>query len=161
MKRVNYFIVAVAALFLSGGLSEAANMTASTPDSIIFKLYEKHRPQAGKGIPFDNKKVLSQFFTEDLTALFLRNAECQKLTRSVCNLNMDPVYNAQDYGNSPLNLKVKKVASEPQLRYEVTFTNIGRTTLIIELSNTKAGWRISDILYSSKDSLRALLSQPE
>jgi hypothetical protein len=161
MNKTIYFIAVSTLLLFSGGFSGAANKTTANPESIIFKLYEEHRPQNGKGISFNDRKTLSQYFTEDLTTLFLRNAECEKRTHSVCNLNMDPIFNAQDYGNGPLNLEVKKISSKPQLRYEAKFTNIERTSLVIELRKTDVGWRISDIIYSPKSSLRALLSQPQ
>jgi len=141
---------------------ESGNKTTDKPESLILKLYEVHQPQKGKEIAFDDDKTLGRYFTQELTALFLRNEECVKRTHEVCNLDMDPIFDAQDYDDSPLNLEVKEISSKQSiLRFSVTLTNLGRRTLIYEMSKTKSGWRISDIVYPSKNRLTELLSQPE
>lgn len=149
-------------LFLSAAHSQATDTTSNQPENIIFQIYEEHQPMNGKNISFADKKTLRRYFTEELTALFLRDDECIIRTHEVCNLDFDPIYDAQDYeDNSPIKLDVKKISTKPHLCYQVMFTNIDRITLIYELQVTKSGWRISDIIYSSNNSLKALLSQPQ
>ena len=155
------FVLVLFMLFFGIVYSDAGIKSTDKPEDLIFKLYKEHQPQNGKAISFDDEKTLSGYFTQELTTLFLRNEECIKRTHEVCNLDMDPIYDAQDYDNSPLNLEVKKISSKnAPLRFQVTFTNLGRRTLVYELKETKSGWRISDIIYPSGHSLREMLSQP-
>lgn len=156
------FILVLFMLFSGFVYSEANNKSSNNPENIIFKLYKEHLPQNGKELSFDDEKTLNRYFVHDLTALFLRNAECVNRTHEVCNLNMDPVYDAQDYDSSPLNLKVKKINSQnSSLRFRVTFTNLGRRTVVYELKKATSVWRINDIIYPSGHSLREMLSQPQ
>lgn len=161
MKNKIYFLMLII-FSLSFAGCESGNKTTDKPESLIFRLYEEHQPQKGKEIAFDDDKTLNRYFTPELAALFLRNEECVKRTREVCNLDMDPIFDAQDYDDSSLNLEVKEIGSkESILRFSVAFTNLGRRTLVYEMSKTKSGWRIGDIVYPSKHRLTELLSQPE
>ena len=60
---------------------------------------------------------------KELTALFIKDAECGKLEQGVCNLDFDPVYDAQDFEKTT-NLQIAAVVGQPDL-FNVTFTNIG------------------------------------
>jgi len=148
---------------LNSGNLEAATKNSDSAESLIRDLYEKHQPQKGQEIAFDDAKTLRLYFTDDLIALFMRNEECIMRTRGVCNLNMDPLLAAQDYDDSPRKLDVKKIKSNKSLlQFNVTFTNMKqRNTLIYELIKTKSGWRISDIIYPSNNRLSKLLSVSE
>jgi hypothetical protein len=160
--KIKICILVLFMFFLGFDYSGAGNKNSDKPENIIFNLYKEHQPQNGKGISFGDEKTLNRYFTRDLTALLLRNEECVKRTREVCNLNMDPIFDAQDYDKSQLNLEIKEISSKhSSLRYKVTFTNLGRRTVVYELNKTKSGWRISDIIYASRHSLREMLAQPQ
>ncbi|PYJ53144.1 MAG: hypothetical protein DME82_14735, partial [Verrucomicrobia bacterium] len=98
----------------------------------------------------------SKYFDKELTALFLKDAECQKREQGVCNLDFDPIYDAQDFEKTT-NLQITAVAGQPDL-FKVTFTNLGTRTLVYKLTNTPSGWRISDIKYAEGPSLKETLS---
>ena len=138
--------------------SQAMDKVGELPERIIYKLFKVHRPQINKPISFDDKDTLLQFFTPTLTSLLLRDIECRKRTHEICNLDFDPIFGAQDFENSPLNLMVKRIGTNGH-RYKVTFTNITRRTLIYELKRTNNGWRIRDIIYPDGKSLRTILSR--
>ena len=160
MRRKIGVIIFITLLFCAV-YSQSENMTPEGPESLIFKLYNEHNPQNGNGISFNDAKILNRYFTEDLSILFLRIKDYEKRTQEI-GLDFDPIYNAQDYedNNSYLNLEVKKISSSPKLRLQVTFTNLGRQTQIYEMKETKNGWRIDDIVYTSThSSLRQILQE--
>jgi hypothetical protein len=115
-------------------------------------LYSPHAPAWVAVVMF----VLSKYFDNELTALFLKDAECQKREQGVCNLDFDPIYDAQDFEKTT-NLQIAAVKGQPDL-FKVTFTNLGTRTLVHKLTNTPSGWRISDIKYSEGPSLKETLS---
>ena len=129
-----------------------------SPEEFIRSLYQFHQP--GKDTPdwFGDQQTLSNYFDNELTNLFLKNAECEKREQGVCNLDFDPVYEAQDFDEKTTNLEIAAVADQPD-SFKVTFTNLGTRTLVYKLTNTSSGWRISDIKYAEGPSLKELLSQ--
>jgi hypothetical protein len=156
-------MVFLLAIFNIGSLDAADKITA-TPEDLIRKLYDEHQPQNNKEISFEDTNALSHYFTAEIVTLFLRDKECRERTNQYyCNLSSDPLLYAQDYDNSPRDLEIKKYETKRMLSsYSVTFTNMRhRTTLIYEVRKTKDGWRISDIIYPTKDRLSNILSQPQ
>jgi hypothetical protein len=150
------------ALFISLVVTSAACFGADTkkssPEEFIRSLYRFHQP--GKETPdwFGNERTLSKYFDTELTALFMKDAECQKREQGVCNLDFDPIYDAQDFDKKTTNLQIAAVAGQPDL-FNVTFTNLGTRTLVYRLTNTPSGWRISDIKYPEGPSLKEILSR--
>jgi len=148
------------ALFISLVLSSAACFGADTkkssPEDFLRSLYRFHQPWTEQRHWFDNKQTLSKYFDKELTALFLKDDECKKREQGICNLDFDPIYDAQDFEKTT-NLQIAAVAGHADL-FKVTFTNLGTRTLVYKLTNTPSGWRISDIKYAEGPSLRETLS---
>lgn len=150
------------ALFISLVFASAACFGAdakkSAPEDFIRSLYRFHQP--GKETPdwFDNERTLSRYFDKELTVLFLKNAECEKREQGVCNLDFDPIYDAQDFEKETTNLQIAAVVDQPDW-FNVTFTNLGTRTLVYRLTNSSSGWRISDIKYPEGPSLKEILSR--
>ena len=129
------------------------------PEQLVQRLYAEHKPQFEQGMDLANQAKLSEYFTPELTALFIADDECVKRTQELCNLGFDPIFAAQDYDDnreSKLDLAVERVSESP-VRVKATFTNLDRRSLTYELQQTPAGWRISDIAYPESPSLVAIL----
>ncbi len=148
------------ALFISVLFTSAACFGAdankSLPDEFIRSLYRFHQPWRDQPDWFGDKRTLSNYFDKELTALFIKDDECAKREQGVCNLDFDPIYDAQDFEKTT-NLQITAVIGQPDL-FKVTFTNLGTRTLVYKLTNTPSGWRISDIKYSEGPSLKETLS---
>jgi len=150
------------ALFVSLAFTSAACFGADTkkssPEDFIRSVYRFHQP--GKDTPdwFGNKRTLSNYFDKELTALFIKDAECAKREQGVCNLDFDPIYDGQDFEKETTNLQIAALAGHSEL-FNVTFTNLGTRTLVYRLTNTPSGWRISDIKYPEGPSLKEILSR--
>ena len=115
------------ALFISLVFISAACFGADTqkslPEDFIRSLYRFHQPWTEQRHWFADKQTLSKYFDKELTALFIKDAECGKREQGVCNLDFDPVYDAQDFEKTT-NLQIAAVVGQPDL-FNVTFTNIG------------------------------------
>ena len=134
-----------------------ADTKKSSSEDFIRSVYRFHQPWGNQPSWFDNKRTLSKYFDKELTALFIKDDECKKREQGVCNLDFDPIYDAQDFDEKTTNLQIAAVVGEPGL-FNVTFTNLGTRTLVYKLTNTPSGWRISDIKYSEGPSLKETLS---
>jgi hypothetical protein len=129
-----------------------------TPEQFLRNLYlHDHKPMSKSVIDFAKRESLSKYFDAALTNLFIKDAKCQQRTHEICNLDFDPIYDAQDVDDKTTGLKISVVKQEPA-QFAVTFTNIGTRTLTYTLKKTKEGWRISDIRYSKGESLKTILS---
>ncbi|MBW4551066.1 MAG: DUF3828 domain-containing protein [Aphanocapsa sp. GSE-SYN-MK-11-07L] len=134
-----------------------------TPEELIQKIYQVHQPWANQEIDLEQESVLSQYFDEELTRLIIKDNECEKKSRSICNLDFDPFVEAQNYDKKVgySNLKLRRLKSEPDAVIEVAFENIEPRKIVYQARMTEAGWRISDIVYQDGQfSLKSLLSQP-
>jgi len=134
-----------------------ADTKKSSPEDFIRSLYRFHQPWRNQSDWFGDKRTLSKYFDNELTALFIKDAECEKREQGVCNLDFDPIYDAQDFERTT-NLQIAAVADQADL-FKVTLTNLGTRTLVYRLTNTPSGWRISDIKYSDGPSLKEILSR--
>jgi hypothetical protein len=150
------YAVFISLVFISAAcFAETKN---SSPEELIRSLYRFHQPWKEQANWFGDKRTLSKYFDKELTDLFLKDAECEKQQEGVCNLDFDPIYDAQDFDEKPINLQITAVAGQPD-SFKATFTNLGPRTLVYRLTNTPSGWRISDIKYAEGLSLKKLLSQ--
>jgi len=134
-----------------------ADTKKSSPEDFIRSLYHFHEPWKDQPDWFGDKRTLSKYFDKELTTLFIKDDECAKREQGVCNLDFDPIYDAQDFEETT-NLQIAAVEGKPDL-FKVTFTNLGTRTLVYRLTNTPSGWRISDINYPEGPSLKEILSQ--
>ena len=132
--------------------------TTETPEAFIQKIYmSDHKPMSKPEIDFTKRESLTSYFDGALTDLFIIDFESQKKEQGVCNLDFDPIYDAQDFDEETKDLKIVNMSGQPNV-INVTFTNLGTRTLIYNLKKTPKGWRISAIKYPEGPSLKELLS---
>src|SRR6266403_663736 len=67
-----------------------ADIKKSLPEDFLGSVYRFHQPWTEQRGWWDNKQTLSKYFDKELTALFLKDAECQKREQGVCNLTNTP-----------------------------------------------------------------------
>lgn len=104
------------------------------------------------------RNVLSKYFDDELTALLLKDRECVRRTKGICNLEFSPLWASQYPGAT--ELKVTGAADPSSVT--VTFRHPGEKTptrLQYRMRRTPAGWRIQDIIYDEIGSLVKLLKQ--
>ncbi|MEO8777373.1 MAG: hypothetical protein ABI389_01740 [Rhodanobacter sp.] len=116
------------------------------PDLSSFELFEQPR------------NVLAQYFDGHLVELILQDRECAKSTHEVCRLDFMPLWSGQDPGATDLAIRQtgKAAIVSVQFRYP---GNGELVKLTYQLSQTAAGWRISDIRGASFSLLSVLGSK--
>jgi len=150
------FIALTIFLFnLCGVRAETNSPAATSPTKVVTDLYRAHK---GKDDPLQDpasKKLLGAYFEKELLALYLKDqAESHG---EVGKLEFDPLYNAQDFEIKDFSIALvtqKKDSAE----VAASFKNMGKNERIVFLlSNTAQGWRITDIKYSDKETLKGIL----
>lgn len=104
------------------------------------------------------KNVLAKYFDDELTALLLKDSECARRTKGLCNLSFSLLWASQDPGATEL----KVIGAADPSSVTVTFRHPGEKTptrLQYRMRRTPAGWRIQDIVYDEIGSLVKLLRQ--
>jgi hypothetical protein len=152
--KPNAGILAIAILLGVQLPSIAGVPPPDTPEALILSLYAHHRPTKNKGIDTCDRRALAKYCDGTLTDLFLKDCACSKRTGEVCNLDWDPFYDAQDFGEEEPNPRIKRIAGTDS--FEVTITNLGETRLTYEMKKTKAGWRVANIRSAKWDLLKVL-----
>lgn len=141
-------------------LAQAA--TAVDPgEEIIRKLYHDHQPAKGISV-LNTRETLSRYFDKEITDLFIKDQDCSATSGEVCSMDYDPVYNAQEFTESDIKLKIKKqTTTKTEQIYEVSFDNYGPVKLMYHVHKVDDGWRISDIVDSEGHSLKQSLQKPQ
>jgi hypothetical protein len=120
----------------------ADTFAGGTPESLILSLYSEHQPGQKKEIDSCNRDSISKYCDSRLTNLFIKDCDCKKKNREVCNLDWDPFYDSQDFDQVAPDPRIKNVG---QNSFQVTLNNFGEKKLIFEVVKTEVGWRISNI----------------
>jgi len=108
-----------------------------------------------------NRDLMSTWFSADLTRQLLANDKaCQNVDSEACNLDFDPIIDAQDYDDDVAStLHTERMGTGTPVRVKVEFTNLGSSkTMTYTLIQVGDGWKISDVRSSSYGSLSSLLS---
>lgn len=159
-RRTTLFLLSALALALVAASPQTP--PTDTPEALIKSLYAAHQPGRGKSIDWCDRKSISRFCDAELTDLFIKDCECSRKTEGICNLDWDPFYAAQDFGESDPNPRMKRLQRPGRVVLDVTITNLSDIHLIYEMKQTKAGWRVSDITCTKPAwTLKKVLSTPE
>jgi len=150
------FIVVTIFLFnLCGVQAETDSPAATSPTKVVTDLYKAHK---GKADPLQDpasEKLLGAYFEKGLLSLYLKDQAEYK--GDVGQLEFDPLYNAQDFEIKDFSVALitqKKDSAE----VAASFKNMGKNEKIMFLlSNTAQGWRIADIKYSDRHTLKEIL----
>jgi len=149
-------------------LMPSATMSAESPSKeqvaaldVVYRVYKDYAWEAlgldlndsnalfGKDIANENKDVLQNYFTIELSTLLEKDANSKKRANGeLGKLEFDPIFASQDPG--AYNLKVHLLSSG---NVQVLFTYPSDGTKIeleYKVSHEEKGWRISDIIYKSK-----------
>ncbi len=103
------------------------------------------------------KETLSLYFTDELAELILKDRKCVRETHEICNLDFDPIFASQDPGAE--SLQIAPANKGNRIHVQFTYPSNGeKITLVYEVQKTNRGWRIKDIIYKNRPSLRKLLT---
>ena len=143
------------ALWIGIALAPAGVMAAEpSAASFVEAIYAPYKVKDGKGIPLDSDAAVKRYFEPRLAALIIKDRN--KAGGELPTLDMDPFIDAQDWDISAVDIAVRDTGAD-KASATVSFKNLGKpTTVVIDLVKLKDGWRIADINWGRKRTLRAL-----
>jgi hypothetical protein len=132
--------------------------TSADPSAASFveAIYAPYQVKDGKGNPLDSDAAVKRYFEPRLAALIIRDRNKAAKRGDVSTLEMDPFMDAQDWDISAVDVAVRDAGAD-KASVTVSFKNLGKpTTVVLDLVKVKDGWRIADINWGRKQTLRAL-----
>jgi hypothetical protein len=138
-----------------------ASMALADPAAKAFleKIYAAYKGKNSKGIPLDSDAMLQRYFEPSLAALMIKDRKDAAKRGDIPELDGDPFINAQDWEIGPVDIVVRDIAPD-KASATVTFRNLKvQTTAAYDLVRLKDGWRIADITWDGKDTLRGLFAK--
>ncbi|RUL71066.1 DUF3828 domain-containing protein [Dyella choica] len=144
---------AAATLGLAGSLGTwAAEPVPNGAAATVTQVYRDYAWQAVIDEPanagvdlFDQPApVLGRYFDPHLVELIARDHQCRERTHEVCRLDFAPIWDSQDPAASEMKIRTTSVPS----KVSVDFAYPDKSThvhILYVLSQTPAGWRITDI----------------
>ena len=147
-------VILIGIILLAGGAISFAQPNSDRPDpqAILKDLYKRHDAKEGPFFNRKNRKLLEQYFNEELAALILKNAEAAD--RGSGALNFDPLYASPDPRITEFKIgdvRLRENASDEEGRadVEVTFKDSGKPVTIefYFVQDASKAWKIGDIDY--------------
>jgi hypothetical protein len=118
-----------------------APSTAQSAQGFLQSIYDPYLQDGYKGQPYWQ---VDRFFAPELARVIEADMREAKRRGEVPTLDGDPFLDAQDWDVENLAITVK--ADGPKATGEVAFDNLGkRVGIVVDLVQTRAGWRIADI----------------
>jgi hypothetical protein len=147
--------VAVCLSVLSPGSAGAAE---PTPQAFLESLYAPYKASSerSKGVPLDSDAAVRRYFEPQIAALMIKDFAAAKRRGEVPALDGDPFIDGQDWEVEQLAIAVKEQGPD-KASGTVSFKNFGApTSVTLDLVKGKDGWRIADIKWPERRSLRGL-----
>jgi hypothetical protein len=138
----------------------AASAGAALPDAaakaFLEKIYAAYKGKKSKGVSFDSDAALRGYFEPKLAALMIKDRNDARKRGDVPELDADPFISGQDWDIGPVDIVVRDIAPD-RASATVKFRNFKtETTVAYDLVRLKDGWRIADITWDGKDTLRGI-----
>jgi Protein of unknown function (DUF3828) len=153
ITRRNFIFAAVLTVVFTPAGAAVADPAAR---AFLEKIYSAYRGKSSRGIPLDSDAKLRLYFEPKLAALMIRDRRDAEKRGDIPELDGDPFVNAQDWEISPVDIAVHDIAPD-KASATVKFRNLKvETTAVYDLVKLKEGWRIADITWDGKDTLRGI-----
>jgi Protein of unknown function (DUF3828) len=136
-------------------------VTAAEPSATSFVegIYAPYKNKNGNGNPLDTGAAAKRYFEPKLATLIIKDRNKAAKRGDVSTLDMDPFIDAQDWDINAFDVAVRDTAAD-KATATVSFKNLGKpTTVVLDLVKLREGWRIADINWGRKPTLRGLFSK--
>ena len=102
---------------------------------------------------------MKRYFEPKLATLIIKDRNKAAKRGDVSTLDMDPFIDAQDWDISAFDIAVRDTGAD-KATATVSFKNMGKpTTVVLDLVKLREGWRIADINWGRKPTLRGLFAK--
>jgi hypothetical protein len=145
-------------VFTSGlaiaGVPARAALADEAAKAFLEKIYAAYKGKNSKGIPLDSDAMLRRYFEPKLAALMIKDNKNAAKHGDAPELDSDPFIDGQDWEIGPVDIVVRDIAPD-KATATARFRNFkDQTTVDYDLVKLKDGWRIADITWNGKDTLR-------
>jgi hypothetical protein len=128
-----------------------------TAKSFVETIYAAYKGKDAKGISLDSDAAVRRYFEPRLAALIIKDRKNAR--GEVGKLDGDPFIDAQDWEIGAVDIAVRDVAAD-KAGATVSFKNVDKPRIVVlDLVKLKTGWRIADIAWDRKATLRGVLTQ--
>src|ERR1700719_3893134 len=149
----------IGAIALSAALLRplaGAPLADPAAQAFLEKIYAAYKVKDSKGIGLDSDAMLQRYFEPKLAALMIKDRKAAAKRGDIPGLDGDPFINGQDWEIGPVDIVVRDTAPD-KASATVKFRNLEvETTVVYDLVRLKDGWRIADITWDGKDTLRGI-----
>jgi hypothetical protein len=151
ITRRHFVLASVLAI---AGLPAGAALADPAVKAFLEKIYAAYKGKNSKGIPLDSDAMLRRYFEPKLAALMIKDNKDAAKHGDAPDFDSDPFINGQDWEIGPVDIVVRDIPPD-KASATVKFRNFKeQTTIVYDLIKLKDGWRIADITWDGKDTLR-------
>ncbi|MGA7488534.1 MAG: DUF3828 domain-containing protein [Xanthobacteraceae bacterium] len=134
----------------------AARAVEPSAKSFVEAIYDHYKGKDANGISLANDKEIRGYFEPKLAVLIVKDRKAAR--GEVGKLDSDPFIDAQDWEIDRVDVAVRNIAAD-KASATVAFKNAGKPrTVILDLVKLKGGWRIAEITWDGKATLRGRLT---
>jgi hypothetical protein len=156
ITRRNFVLVSALAVACAPAGTAVADAAAK---AFLEKIYAAYKGKNSKGIPLDSDAMLRLYFEPTLAALMIKDRRAAQKRGDVPEFDADPFVGGQDWEIGPVDIAVRDIAPD-KASATAKFRNIKvATTVVYDLVKLKDGWRIADITWDGKDTLRGVFEK--
>jgi hypothetical protein len=153
ITRRNFVFASMPAL---AGVPAGAALADPAAKAFLEKIYAAYKGKSSKGIALDSDAALQRYFEPKLAAMMIKDRKDAAKRGDVPELDGDPFINGQDWEIGPVDIVVRDIAPD-KASATAKFSNAKMpTTVVYDLIKLKDGWRIADITWDGKDTLRGI-----
>jgi hypothetical protein len=125
--------------------------------SFVEAIYASYKGKSGNGVSLETDAAVRRYFAPALAALIIKDRK--DAGGELPTLDADPFIDAQDWEIDAVDVAVRDIASD-KARATVSFKNLGKpTTVVLDLVKLRQGWRIADITWDRKQTLRGIFGK--
>jgi hypothetical protein len=152
-RRHVLFAIWIGVAFATGAASAAGSSARSFVDSI----FANYTGEKANGVPLDNDAAIRRYFEPKLAALII--ADRRNAAGEVGKLDSDPFIDAQDWQIDAVDVAVRDLTPD-KAAATISFKSLGKQkSVVLDLVKLGAGWRIADITWDDKRTLRGIFAK--
>lgn len=134
----------------------------ATPQAFVEDIYAAYKGTSdrSRGVPLTNDAAVRRYFEPQMAGLIIKDFNTAKGKGEVPTLDGDPFIDGQEWEIEQLAVAVKEQGAD-KAHATVTFKNFGAPTSVgLDLVKIRdGGWRIADIKWPERRSLRGLYAK--
>ncbi len=149
-------IFVFASVLALAGVPAGAALADPAAKAFLEKIYAAYKGKNSKGIRLDSDTMLRRYFAPELAVLMIKDMKTAAKHGDAPEFDADPFVGGQDWEIGPVDIAVRDLAPD-KASATVKFRNFkDQTTVVYDLVKLKDGWRIADITWDGKDTLRGI-----